>query len=59
MESLNDRLPGDPISALAPTLQQAHSRHDNAHAMTAPGSVPAGHEPHARSACQRRRPEDR
>jgi hypothetical protein len=44
MENLNDRLPGDLISALAPTLQQAHSRHDNAHAMTAPGSVPAGDE---------------
>lgn len=42
MQDLSSLLPGDPVSALAPTSQAAgNQRHDNSQAMTAPGTVPA------------------
>jgi hypothetical protein len=42
MQDLTHLLPGDPITALAPTAQAGGNQfHSNARAMTAPGSEPA------------------
>ena len=42
MEDCSHLLPGDPVTCLVPTSQEAgNQRHDNSLAMTAPGTPPA------------------
>jgi hypothetical protein len=42
VDDLSGRLPAGPVSALAPTSQQAGGRHGTGNASTAPGGEPAG-----------------